>query len=161
MEPKETRRNTSTTAIKMPTATSNGLGASRAKDPNPGGHALASAKFQPDGKHVSQDREKRGHASQQIPSGEKGTSECYRGQSFERIENQRQHAQCGRRAGDVGCADVAAAGLPDVLSAKNAHQNKAKGDRSQKVTESGREKELMAHQARAPPPICNAGKLPS
>ncbi len=80
---------------------------------------------------MSHDREECSHASQQIPSGKKGASKRNRSHPLERIENQRQYAQCRRRARDIGRPDIAAACLPDVLPAKNAHQNKTERNRSQ------------------------------
>ena len=75
-----------------------------------------------------------------VPAGKESASERHRGQSFECIENQRKHAQGRRRARDVGGANVAAAGEPDILSAKNAQQNKTKGNRSEQIADSGGKK---------------------
>ena len=117
------------------------MGASMRERSQRRGHALASTKFQPDGKHVSEDREKRGQAGQQVVAGIRSARvKRHRGQPFERVKNQRQQTQGRRRARHVGGADVAAAGQPDILSAKNAHQNEAEGNRSQKIAEGGGEK---------------------
>ena len=73
--------------------------------------------------------------------GEKQMRNCDRGESLQDIENQGKCAQSGRRARNVGCANVAAAGLADVLSAKSSKQKVPEGDRSQKVAIPGSEKE--------------------
>ena len=54
--------------------------------------------------------------------------------SLERIEQKRRDGQSlGAGAGDVGGADVAAAGLAHVLAAEDADEQVAEGDRAQQV----------------------------
>ena len=53
--------------------------------------------------------------------------------SFERVEDKSEDAEGGRFAGDIGSADVPAAGLADVFAAKDANEEIAERDRSQKI----------------------------
>ena len=55
----------------------------------------------------------------------------YCGRSFQRVQQQGEDAEQWRFAGYVGCADVAAAGAPDVFAAEDADQKIAERDRAQ------------------------------
>jgi hypothetical protein len=61
------------------------------------------------------------------------------GGSFERVEDKREDAEGGGFAGDVGSADVAAAGLAHVFAAKDADEEIAEGDGAQEVAGGGDE----------------------
>ena len=76
-------------------------------------------------------------------SGRRNRCDTTAARSFQRVEEQRQQAEPGRGAGDIGGADVTAAGLPDVLAAENAHQEKPEGDRSQQIAEAAVKKMLI------------------
>ena len=61
--------------------------------------------------------------------------------SFGGVEQQRQDAERRRFAGDVGGADVAAAGAADVFAAEDADQEIAEGDGAQEIADGGDEEE--------------------
>ena len=64
--------------------------------------------------------------------------------TLECIQQQRRNGQSlGTGARDIGGADVAAAGLADVLSAKDADQQVAEWDRAQQVGDRDDDKAMV------------------
>ncbi len=72
------------------------------------------------------------HGESPRPRQPKGKLDCEA--AFQRVEDQGCNCQPFRTcAGNIGCADVSAAGMADILSAEDAHQQIAEGYRTQQV----------------------------
>ena len=60
-----------------------------------------------------------------------GKLDCHA--AFQRVKDQGRKPQAFTGAGNIGGADVSAAGRADIEAAKNAHQQIAEGNRTQQV----------------------------
>src|SRR5215469_1534063 len=73
----------------------------------------------------------------------------HRNKTFQRIQNQSSDSQpFSPRSRYVGCADVATAGSPDVLSPKHFHQQVAKGDGPEQIRNSYDKQVFRQHRFR-------------
>src|SRR5579872_6418075 len=124
-----------------------GLGGNHNEGAESGSDALPSAKFQPDGEEMPGDGAEGGEGHHRVKISvagvlaREGCGNKNGGGTFQGIEYERQYAERGGFAGDIGGADVAAAGAADVFPAKDADENIAEWDRAQEIADGGDEED--------------------
>src|SRR6266404_490537 len=96
----------------------NGFRGEQYKSPQTGGNALTAAKLEPDGKKMPEHREecRRGHDERLMRSAEQRSRNEHRSQTFGGVENKSRNSERGRLAGDIRCANIAAAGGTYILA---------------------------------------------
>src|ERR1700674_2786383 len=117
----------------------NGFRGEQYKSPKTGSNALAAAKLEPDGEKMAEHGEERGrgHDELLVRSGEQRTCQYNRSQTLGGVENESRNSECGRLAGHVRRANVAAAGRAHILTRENPDQQVARWDGAQQVAYGG------------------------
>ena len=109
-----------------------------AENPEAGGYSLAALEAQPYREHMpNHSGDRRGHHPAAIAA-RPAFSDPDRRVAFGRVQEERQHTRDGAGiARDVRGADIAAADRANISAAKRLHDQKAEGNRSEKIGEGG------------------------
>ncbi len=142
----------SRTSAKIEMAASAAQGAGDQKYAEAGGDALAAAKAEPDREDVSEDGAERGERTH-VERGRAGSKQCAKHAAehdgcaaFEHVEQEGGRAKdFAAGAQDVGGADVAAAGLADVLMAEEAHEQVPRRNGAEQISRDRNERACKDH----------------